>query len=168
MERVKSDRRAVVTLPGDLEILIEREFDAPRAAVWRAWTEPALIRRWWHANRGEMTVCEVDLRVGGAWRYVMIAASHGFEVAFHGVFSEVEAAERLVGTQVYESIPDASCTVTTTFEDLAGGGTVMRMHVLHENKANRDGHLGSGMEEGMRVSLELLDVAASEAAPSQR
>ena len=61
-----------MTLPSDTQILITREFDAPRELVWKAWTTPELVRRWWHANRGEMTVCEIDLRVGGTWRYAMV------------------------------------------------------------------------------------------------
>ena len=66
---------AVVTLPTDTQILITREFAAPKHLVYKAWTTPELIKRWWHANRGEVTLVEVDLRVGGKWRYVMIA--HG-------------------------------------------------------------------------------------------
>ena len=93
--------RAVVTLPSDTEILITRDFAAPRHLVYRAWTTPDLIKRWWHANRGEMTVVEVDLRVGGRWRYAMLA--HGkFEVAFNGVYSEVVPNERLLSTEVFE------------------------------------------------------------------
>ena len=84
-----SSRSATVTLPTDRQILITREFDAPRHLVWKAWTTPELVRRWWHANRGEMSVCEIDLRVGGAWRYVMVADGFG-EVAFHGEFREME------------------------------------------------------------------------------
>src|SRR6201986_3159039 len=86
---------AVVTLPTDTQILITREFDAPRHLVFRAWTTPEFIRRWWSACRGEVTVAEVDLRVGGRWRYAMMA--HGeFEVAFHGEFREITPNERIV------------------------------------------------------------------------
>ena len=73
---------ATVTLPTDTQILITRRFNAPRHLVYRAWTTPELIRRWWSGDRGEVTSAEVDLRVGGAWRYVMIAHG-GFEAAFH-------------------------------------------------------------------------------------
>jgi uncharacterized protein YndB with AHSA1/START domain len=72
-----------VTLPADDQILITREFAAPRRLVYRAWTTPELVRRWWHANRGEMTLCEIDLRVGGTWRYVSVTPDV-FEVGFHG------------------------------------------------------------------------------------
>ncbi len=95
---------AVVTLPAETQILITREFDAPKHLVYRAYTEPDLIARWWSGERGEVTSVEVDLRVGGNWRYVM-TANEGFEVAFHGEFREIVPNERLVNTEVYE-MPD--------------------------------------------------------------
>ena len=82
MTDMTTSNRAVVTLPEPTQILITREFDAPRHLVYRAWTTPELIKRWWSGERGEVTSAEVDLRVGGTWRYVMIA-NGGFEVAFH-------------------------------------------------------------------------------------
>ena len=95
---VTGSRKATVSLPSDTQILITREFDAPRELVWKAWTTPELVRRWWHANRGEMTVCEIDLRVGGTWRYAMNAEGFG-EVGFHGEYREIRAvrAARLDG-----------------------------------------------------------------------
>ena len=73
MAEVTTSRKATVTLPADDQILITREFDAPKELVYKAWTTPELVRRWWSAKRGEVTVAEIDLRVGGTWRYVMIA-----------------------------------------------------------------------------------------------
>ncbi len=99
---VANSRSATVTLPADEQILITREFDAPRHLVYEAWTTPELVRRWWHANRGEMTVAEIDLRVGGRWRYAMVTPE-GHEVAFHGEYREIVPDERLVHTEVYES-----------------------------------------------------------------
>src|SRR6266480_945979 len=96
---------ATVTLPTDRQILITREFDAPKHLVYKAWTTPELIKRWWHANRGEATVADVDLRVGGKWRWVMVATG-GFEVGFHGEYREVVENERLAWTEIYEGIPD--------------------------------------------------------------
>ncbi|MBO0772928.1 MAG: SRPBCC domain-containing protein, partial [Actinobacteria bacterium] len=78
-------RAATVTLPADDQILISREFDAPRHLVYRAWTTPELVRRWWAGNRGQVTSIEIDLRVGGRWRYAMVA-DDGSEVAFHGEY----------------------------------------------------------------------------------
>jgi uncharacterized protein YndB with AHSA1/START domain len=80
-----STRTATVTLPTDDQILITREFDAPGHLVYRAWTTPELVKRWWNAGRGEVTSVEIDLRVGGTWRYVMVTQG-GFEVGFHGEY----------------------------------------------------------------------------------
>ena len=73
--------------------------------MYKAWTTPELVKRWWSGQRGEVTLAEIDLRVGGAWRYVMVAGG-GFEVAFHGEYREIVPNERLVGTEVYEGMPD--------------------------------------------------------------
>src|SRR3954468_23832879 len=99
-----SSGSAKVTLPTDEQILIVREFDAPRHLVYRAWTTPDLVRRWWSGRRGEMQVVEIDLRVGGRWRYVMTAHG-GHEVGFHGEYREIVPDERIVNTEVYEGIP---------------------------------------------------------------
>src|ERR1035441_7712849 len=97
---------AVVTLPSDTEILITREFNAPRDLVYTAYTTPDLIKRWWAGERGEVTVAEVDLRVGGMWRYAM-TANRGFEVAFHGEFLEIVPNLRIVSTEAFEGMPDS-------------------------------------------------------------
>src|SRR6478672_7646719 len=101
-----ASRSAAVTVVGDREIHIVRQFDAPRDLVWKAYTTPELVRRWWHAGRGEITVCEIDLRVGGTWRYAMDAPGLG-EVGFHGEYREIVPNERLVSTEAYEGIQDA-------------------------------------------------------------
>src|SRR5438067_13940510 len=88
MATMASRGTGTVTLPADDQILITREFDAPRHLVYRAWTTPELVRRWWTGERGEMTIAEIDLRVGGSWRYVMVAHD-GLEVAFHGTYLEI-------------------------------------------------------------------------------
>ena len=146
---------AVVTLPTDTQILITREFDAPRHLVYRAWTTPELVRRWWHAQRGEMTVAEIDLRVGGHWRYAMMA--HGeFEVAFHGEFREVVPDERIVRTEIYEAFPEAPALSTETFTE-ADGRTVLTILVDHERREHRDAHVQSGMEDGLQDALDLVE-----------
>src|SRR5215211_5647784 len=101
---VTSSGTAKVTLPTDEQILITREFDAPRDLVYKAFTTPELVKRWWHANRGEMTIAEIDLRVGGKWRYVAVAEG-GFEVGFHGEYREIVQNERIVSTEVYKGVP---------------------------------------------------------------
>lgn len=156
-------RKATVTLQGERQILITREFDAPRELVWKAWTTPELVRLWWHANRGEMTVCEIDLRVGGGWRYAMVTPE-GVEVGFHGEYREVEPFDRLVSTEAYEGIPDADAhaAVDTLTLTEADGVTVMAVVVEHPTKEGRDMHIASGMEDGMQDALDLAEeVAAS-------
>ena len=153
-----SSRTATVTLPTDEQILITREFEAPAHLVWRAWTEPELVRRWWHANRGEMTTCDIDLRVGGAWRFVMVAEG-GFEVGFHGEYLEIVPHERLVSTEVYEGFPDAQAVNTLTVTEVDGRTTV-EVLVQHELKEHRDAHIESGMEDGLQDALDLLEQVA--------
>jgi uncharacterized protein YndB with AHSA1/START domain len=146
---------AVVTLPADAEILITREFDAPRHLVYRAYTSPDLIARWWSGDRGKVTSIEVDLRPGGTWRYVMVANA-GFEVAFHGVYSQIVPDERIVSTEVFEGMPDASAESTTTFTE-KDGRTTLQILVRHQNQELRDAHIGSGMEGGMQEAMDHLD-----------
>ena len=159
MEAMASSGTATVTLPADDQILITREFDAPKHLVYKAYTTPELVRRWWSGERGEMTSCEIDLRVGGTWRYVMIAASGGFEVAFHGEYREIVPNERIVTTEVYEGMPDAEAVdhVTFTEED---GRTTLTMLVQHTSKEDRDAHINSGMEVGMQEAMDRLEQVA--------
>jgi len=158
---VTSSGTATVTLPTDTQILITREFDAPKHLVYRAWTTPELVKRWWHANRGEVTLAEIDLRVGGMWRYVS-RSEDGFEVGFHGEYREIVPNERLVTTEVYEGIPDADehaalDTLTLTESD---GRTTLTVLVEHPTKEGRDAHINSGMEAGMQDAMDLLEEVA--------
>ena len=156
-----SSGTAKITLPTDEQILITREFDAPKYLVYKAWTTPELVRRWWHANRGEMTVCEIDLRVGGTWRYVMVADG-GLEVGFHGEYREIVPNERLVSTEVYEGIPDADAhaAVDTLTLTEVEGHTILTILVEHPTKEGRDAHINSGMEAGMQDAMDLLEEVA--------
>ena len=151
-------RNAVVTLPASNQILITRQFDAPRHLVYRAWTTPELIRRWWAGDRGKVTSAEVDLRPGGTWRYVM-TASGGFEVAFHGEYREIVPDERIVCTEVFEGMPGAAALSTATFAE-QDGQTTLAILVEHSSQEHRDMHLSSGMEEGMNESLDHLEQVA--------
>jgi uncharacterized protein YndB with AHSA1/START domain len=146
---------AVVTLPSDTEILIVREFDAPKHLVFEAWTSPELIKRWWSGDRGEVTLAEVDLRVGGTWRYVM-TANGGFEVGFHGEYQEIVANERIVSTEVYEGMPDAEALNTITFVEHKGR-TTLSILVQHSKSEHRDAHVNSGMEGGMQEAMNHLE-----------
>jgi uncharacterized protein YndB with AHSA1/START domain len=158
MVAVTSSRTAVVTLPADTQILITREFGAPRRLVYKAWTTPELIKRWWSGDRGEVTIAEVDLRPGGTWRYVM-TANGGFEVAFHGEYREIVPGERIVSTEIYEGMPDAEAVVTATFTE-SGGRTTLTLLVQHATREYRDAHINSGMEDGMQESMDHLEQVA--------
>ncbi len=155
---VPGEGTATVTLPGDEQILITREFDAPKHLVFRAWTTPELVRRWWSGRRGEVTECEIDLRVGGTWRYVMIAQD-GHEVAFRGEYREIVPDERIVCTEVYEAMPDAGALDTLTLTEV-GGRTRLELLVEHESREHRDMHIASGMEVGMQEAMDLLEQVA--------
>ena len=165
MADVTSSATAKVTLPRDDQILITREFDAPRDLVYKAYTTPELVKRWWHANRGEATIAEIDLRVGGKWRYVMVA-DDGSEVGFHGEYREIVPNERIVSTEVYEGAPasdypEQGTLNTATFTE-ANGRTTLTILVEAPSKEVRDAIIDSGMEEGLQDALALLEqVAAS-------
>ena len=159
-----SSGTAKVTLPADEQILITREFDAPKHLVYKAFTTPELVKRWWHANRGEMTVAEIDLRVGGKWRYVMVADGD-FEVGFHGEYREIVPNERIVSTEVYEGMPDAEAVNTMTLTE-ADGRTTLEILVQHASKEHRDAHIESGMEAGMQDAMDLLEEVAVSLASS--
>jgi uncharacterized protein YndB with AHSA1/START domain len=158
MVAVTSSRTAVVTLPTDTQILITREFGAPRRLVYKAWTTPELIRRWWSGDHGEVTIAEVDLRPGGTWRYVM-TANGGFEVAFHGEYREIVPGERIVSTEIFEGMPDAEAVVTTTFTE-KDGRTTLAILVQHTTREHRDVHINSGMEDGMQEAMDHLEQVA--------
>jgi uncharacterized protein YndB with AHSA1/START domain len=161
---VASSGTAKVTLPTDEQILITREFDAPKHLVYKAYTTPELVKRWWSGKRGEMTTCEIDLRVGGMWRYVMVAKG-GFEVAFHGEYREIVPNERIVTTEIYEgpeaeglSEEDAPLNIVTFTE--ADARTTLSLLVQCTTKELRDMILGSGMEDGMQEGFDLLEEVA--------
>ncbi len=154
-----SSGTAVVTLPTNTQILITREFAAPRRLIYQAWITPELIKRWWSANRGKVTLANVDARVGGKWRFVMVT-DDGFEVGFNGEYREVVENERLVFTEAYEGMPDSEPAVNTMTFTEANGRTTLRVLVQHANQEDRDAHINSGMEAGMQDAMDLLEQAA--------
>jgi uncharacterized protein YndB with AHSA1/START domain len=160
---VTSSGTAKVTLPTDEQILITREFEAPKHLVYKAWTTPELVKRWWNAKRGEVTVAEIDLRVGGKWRYVMVT-DDGFEVAFHGEYREIAPNERIVSTEVYEGAPplegsEQGTLNTATFTE-ADGRTTLTILVEAPSREIRDAIIDSGMEAGLQDALDLLEQVA--------
>jgi uncharacterized protein YndB with AHSA1/START domain len=158
-----SSGTATVTLPTDEQILITREFDAPKHLVYRAWTTPELVKRWWSAKRGEVTIAEIDLRVGGRWRYLMVTPD-GVEVGFHGEYREVVPNERIVSTEVYEGAPqgdgpEQGTLNTATFTE-KDGRTTLTILVEAPSKELRDAIIESGMEDGLQDALDLLEQVA--------
>lgn len=151
---------ATVTVPTDTSILVTREFAAPRHRVFRAWTEPGLVRRWWSGGEGRVEVADIDLRVGGAWRFVIVG--DGYEVGFHGVYREIVPDTLIMCTEVYEDAPDAEANAalcTYTFRETDRGSTVALLTEMRTPE-DRDALLDSGMEEGVQASWELLEHVA--------
>jgi uncharacterized protein YndB with AHSA1/START domain len=151
---------AIVTLPTDTQILIVREFHAPRHLVYKAWTTPELIKQWWSAGYGEVTIADVDLRVGGKWRWVMVTHD-GSEVAFHGEYHELLPNERIVCTEVYEGFPEANAGALNTITFIEKDGrTALSLLVQHQSQEHRDAHINSGMETGMQEAMDRLELVA--------
>ena len=149
---------AAITTPSDTEILITRQFDAPAALVFKALTTPELVKRWWGFETTAWLVCEVDLRVGGQWRFV--GRDGDMEVGFHGEYREISEPHRLVQTEIYEGAPDPypnDVAVNTTTLDDSGGVTTMTVLVTVPNKETRDAILASGMEHGLQISYNRLE-----------
>jgi uncharacterized protein YndB with AHSA1/START domain len=161
MVDVTSSGTATVELPADDQILIRREFNAPKDLVYRAWTTPELVKRWWSGQRGAVTLAEIDLRVGGKWRYVM-EAHGGIEVAFHGEYREIVPNERIVSTEAYEGVPDpdANATVNTLTLTETDGRTTLEVLVQAPSKEIRDAIIDSGMEGGMQEAMDALEQVA--------
>ena len=160
---VTNSGKAVVTPVGDKQIEVVREFDAPKHLVFRAYTEPDLIRRWWGGRRATVTAVESDLRVGGSYRYAA-SAKEDFEesfevafleVAFRGTFKEVVANERLVYTEIFEAQPQEEALTTVTFEE-QDGRTTLRMLIEMGSTETRDLMAGQ-MEDGVQEGFDIID-----------
>ncbi len=145
----------VLTTPSDREIVSERVFDAPRERVFTAFTDPELIPEWWGPRRLTTTVDKMDVRRGGAWRFVS-RDSNGEEQGFRGTYREVTPPERVVQTFEWEGMPGHVIVETVTFEDLGGRTKVTNTSLFHTTE-ERDGMLASGMESGLTESHDRLD-----------
>lgn len=151
---------AVITVPSDTEILITRQFDAPAELVFRAFTTPELVQRWYGFETSEWLVCEMDFRVGGQWRFV--TRDEGMEIGFHGEYKEITAPHRLVQTEIFEGVPDPEAypsepAVNTMTLDEAGGVTTMTLLIQVPSQEIRDAILASGMESGLQISYDRLE-----------
>jgi uncharacterized protein YndB with AHSA1/START domain len=142
-------------LKSDREIVITRTFAAPRRVVFDALTKPEYVKRWYGLKILTMSVCEIDLRVGGRWRYVL-RAPDGSEHGFTGEYREIVPPERIVCTENYEALmPGHEMLVTVTLDE-QDGKTTLTSRIVYQSQADRDGHLQSGMEHGMRETYERL------------
>ena len=154
---------ATVSLPDDTTIEVRRSFRAPRALVWRAHTEPALLQRWMIGPPGwTMAACEMDVRVGGVFRVLWRSGEGDKEFAVHGVYREVAAPRRLVHTELYGDEATEGSLQTLMLEESAGV-TTLTQRMAFPSKAARDA--AGGIEEGMEPGFERLDaLLATEAA----
>ena len=143
-----------LTLPSDREIVSTRVFDALRELVWKAYTDPAAIPRWWGPRRHTTTVDKMDVRPGGAWRYVSRDAD-GNEYGFHGEYREVVPPERLVATFEFEPMPGHVSVETLTLVEHEGKTTLTNRSVF-DSVEDRGGMLQSGMEAGLRETYDRL------------
>lgn len=149
-------------LQGDTTLVLTREFRAPRELVWAALTTPEHVRRWYGCGMADLTTCEIDLRVGGRWHYVLTSPD-GHEDSFSGEYRELDPPARLVTTEGYDNIPGAEYVSTVTLEE-ADGVTTFRSVLEYAVKEIRDGHVGSGMEYGMNMSLDAVERLVEELA----
>jgi uncharacterized protein YndB with AHSA1/START domain len=150
------DKTLKITTPSDLEFAMIREFDAPRHLVFDAMTKPEHFPRWFECDAFSMPVCEINLRVGGAYRFVMRSAE-GVESTLQGIYVEVVRPDRVAFTERF-SMPGFTSDeykVTSTFVE-SGGKTILTTTILHKTKENRDGHLNSGIEKGVEPAYDRL------------
>ncbi|MGN6105896.1 MAG: SRPBCC family protein [Kofleriaceae bacterium] len=148
--------QTTMELDPDRSILISRTFNGPARIVFDAWTNPELVKRWWAPKSRGVSVVSIDadVRVGGTYRYV-IRPPEGEQVAFSGAYTEITPHSRLVYTQRFEPFPD-EVIITVTFEE-RGGKTHMMSRELYPSKEVREMVIASGMEHGMRETMDLLD-----------
>jgi uncharacterized protein YndB with AHSA1/START domain len=153
----KHNQTKITAEPGKQEILITREFDAPRELVFKAFTEPELLSQWWGPSYLSTLVDTMDVRPGGQWRFINRDAQ-GKEYAFHGVYHEILAPERIIDTFEFEGLPQTGhvSLETLTLEELPGGRTRLTSQSVFRSVADRDGMLQSGMEEGVNESYDRL------------
>lgn len=147
----------ILAEPGKQEIVITREFDAPRELVFKACTDPQLIPQWWGPRYLSTHVDTMDVRPGGQWRFINRDAE-GNEYAFHGVYHEILTPERIIDTFEFEGLPETGHVAleTLTLEELPGGRTRFIAQSVFQSVADRDGMLQGGMEEGVQDTYDRL------------
>lgn len=153
--RTDAHERATIETDG-AEMVITRTFPAPADLVFEAMTTPEHIRRWWGAGHGEMTVCEVDLREGGAWHFAQRASSSGEEVSFSGHYRTIDRPGHLVHTERFDNIDSPYSVIDTTYTE-SDGATHMRAVITYDSPETVQAVLDSGMESGMQASYDAID-----------
>lgn len=157
----KSGVDVEVTLPSDREITFTCTLERPRQLLFKAWTKAEHLRHWWGCEGSTVILCEIDLRVGGAWQLVMRMAD-GSDHPFRGVYREIVPNERLVYTERYDVAQFGSPEwLTTVIFEKVGSGVRVTHNILHRSREVRDGHLQSGMEAGTVQTLRRLDEYAA-------
>lgn len=153
----RNDLSLSIATPSDREIVLTRTFSAPRSLVWDAVTKPEHVQRWYGCSAFTFATCEIDLRVGGSYRYTM-RTPDGLEHTMTGIYREIVKPERIVHTERCETTgftsPDALVTMTLIEQ---AGRTRLQSVILHSNKESRDGHLNAGMENGARETFDRLE-----------
>jgi uncharacterized protein YndB with AHSA1/START domain len=148
-----AEKTKIIVEPGTPTIVITRVFDAPRRLVFEAWTKPEHLMRWWGPRDLTFSVCEMDFRPGGAWRFVL--RRDGNDYGFGGEYREILPPERLVYTFRFDGAPDAEAVETLIFVE-KDGKTILTNTMLHTSVENRDAHVQSGMEEGVLQTMDRL------------
>jgi uncharacterized protein YndB with AHSA1/START domain len=161
VSRVGNSDTFKASTPSDREIVLTRLFDAPRELVFEAMTKPEHVRRWWGIldDQHSVTACEIDLRPGGAWRFV--GRGPKGEYAFYGVYREIAAPGRVVFTEIFAPFPDVESVVTSVFTE-EGGKSRLTVTAVYPTLDVRDMVLKTGMEKGAAISYDRLEDVVSE------
>jgi uncharacterized protein YndB with AHSA1/START domain len=146
----------VVTTPSDREIVVTRQFNAPRAMVFDCWTKPELLKRWYGAEGWDLTHCEMDLRVGGKWRFVS-RGPNGMEMGSGGIVRELSPPGKIVTTEKYDADWTGGETIVTNVLTEKDGITTMTITVLYATKEARDGALKTPMAKGMEMGFQRME-----------
>lgn len=153
----QTNQRATITHDGS-QVVVTRTFAAPAALVYEAMTTPEHIRQWWGAGHGEVTTCEVDLRVGGRWHFAQTTPG-GDEVSFSGEYRELDPPGRMVHTEIFDNIQSPESVIESTLTE-ADGFTTLRAVITYDSPETVEMVLSSGMESGMNDSYDALEKVA--------
>ncbi len=150
--------KLTVSTPSDREVMMTREFNAPRPLVYDAMTKPELLKRWLYGPDGwSLDVCEIDLRVGGAYRYEWLRASDGYRMGMGGFYKDILAPERIVTTEEFDEAWYPGQALITVLLSEHGSKTTLTMTILYDSKEARDSVLSSPMDEGLAMGYDRLE-----------